>query len=161
MNVWRRGSLTTNPYVRTAFRVARVPRETTRHKTIVQLVGQTRRIVRVDPQAHAILGEPVTDAEINAAEQVLLDPKRRIMEELLHHAAEKPPLDRVRKQAAQAAEAMASEDSEDLPITNLSALESWARRIVTDLVEASPPTDPSFGALELELLPPYGRRREG
>src|SRR6266542_4006140 len=110
MNVWHRGSLTENPYYRTAFRVGRVPRDVVRHRTVVQLLGQTRRIVAADPQAHTVRGEPVTDAMLNAAEQVLLDAKQRIVEELLEHAAEEPPLDRVRQLARQAAAALAADD---------------------------------------------------
>ena len=68
MNVWRRGSLNKNPYARTAFRLARVPRETTRHRVMVQLIGRTKRIVSLDPKAHSIGGKPVTEAEINSAE---------------------------------------------------------------------------------------------
>src|SRR4051812_33324190 len=99
MNVWRRGSPTVNPYDRTAFAVARVPREVTRHRTLVQLLGKARQVVRADPQAHVLPGGPVTESEINAAEQILFAPQKRIVEELLTHATEVPPLERVRQLA--------------------------------------------------------------
>ena len=162
VNVWRRGSLTRNPYLRTAFRVARVPRETVKHKTIVALIGNTQQVVSADKQAHKILGEPVTEAQVNAAEQILLDAGQRILEELLEHATERPPLETVRKLARKAAEAMAVEQGSSLasPVTNLSGLESWDQAVVREFLERSPGPDPSFGALELDVVPPFGRAAE-
>lgn len=156
MNVWRRGSLTQNPYARTAFRVARVPREVVRHRTVVELIVQTRQLVGADPKAHTIGGRPVDLAEINAAEQVLLDPRKRILEELLEHATERPPLQRVRKLAREAAEAMASDGGGRLAVTNLSGLEPWVGRLVRQFLDGLPAPDPSFGALEMDVPPPFG-----
>ncbi len=160
MNVWRRGSLTENPYYRTAFRVGRVPRDVVRHRTVVQLLGQTRRIVAADPQAHTVHSEPVTDAMLNAAEQVLLDPKQRIVEELLEHAPEEPPLERVRQLAQQAAALLAADDDGPPVPGNLEVLRPWAGALVEQFLEAVPGPDPSFGALELDLVPPFGRPGE-
>jgi hypothetical protein len=87
INPWRRGPLTVNPYYRTAFAVTRVPREVVQRKTVVGVIGQTRKVVRTDPRAHELVGGPVTEPELNAAEQILLDPHRRVIEELLTHAA--------------------------------------------------------------------------
>lgn len=160
VNIWRRGSLLENPYVRNAFRVARVPREVVRHRTIVQLIGQTERIVNTDPTAHTIRGKPVSNAQINVAAQILLDPKQRILEEMLVHATETPPLERIRRLAADAAAAMAANDTGRLPVTNLEGLEPWAREMVRQFLDNIPGPDPSFGALELDLVPPFGRPGE-
>lgn len=159
MNVWRRGSLAKNPYARTAFRVARVPRELTQRRTIVQLINRTRKVIIADPQVHVIDGEPVTLAELNVAEQLLLDPRQRIQEELLEHAAERPPLEQVRKLAAQAAQMMA-EDGGPLPATNMRPLGPWALELARQFLETVPAPDPSFGALELSMVPPFGRLEE-
>lgn len=159
-NIWRRGSLTKNPYKRTAFRVARVPRDVVRHRTIVQLIGQTKRIVSADTQAHTIGGEPVSEAELNAAEQILLDPRQRIVEELLEHATERPRLERVHRLAREAVAAMAAEDTGRLPVTNLRGLQSWAQALVQEYMDGVLGADPSFGALELDLVPPFGRSEE-
>lgn len=159
MNLWRRGSLTRNPYHRTAFAVAQVPREVVRHSILVKLLGQTRRIVNADPQAHTIQGEPVTGAEINAAEQILLDPRQRIVEELLVHATEKPPLEQVRQLAREVAEAM-SVGSEAVPVTNIAAFEGLAQYLVARFLAGAPSAELSFGALELDLVPPFGRPGE-
>ena len=157
MNIWCRGSLTRNPYVRTAFRVARIPREIVRHQTLIQSIGTTKRIVSADPQAHVIGGEPVTHAEINVAEQILVNPSRRIVEELLEHATERPPLERVRKLAREAGGMMGAHEAGRLPVANLSGLRAWADVLVQQFLDDAPPPDPSFGALELKIVPPFGQ----
>ena len=160
MNIWRRTSLTENPYYRTAFRLARVPREVVRHKLIVQIIGQTRRTVCADPQAHVVAGEPVTEAMINAAEAILLDPQKRIAEELLEHAAEKPALEPVRKLLAEVDAALAGDEADTLPVVNLDALRPWTTSLVRQFLSTQSVPDPSFGARELELIPPFGRTQE-
>ncbi len=156
MNIWRRGSLSKNPYYRTAFCVARVSCETTRHRTIVQLIGQTRRIVNTNLQAHMIKAEPVSDAEINTAEQILLDPKQRIVEELLQHTTEKPPLARIHRLVKKVTESMTSENIEQLPVTNFGGLQTWARSLVHQFINGKSDTKSSFGAFELNVAPPFG-----
>jgi hypothetical protein len=160
MNIWRRGPLTQNPYLRTAFRVARVPREITRRRTLVRLVNQTRHVVSIDPQAHTIRGAPVTMTKLNAAEQILLDPPQRILEELLEHAAEAPPLEQVRKLAAEATRALAEDGLTSAPVTNLRGLQLWAHSLAQQFLESVPGPDPSFGALELDIVPPFGHLEE-
>jgi hypothetical protein len=158
MNLWRRGSLTSNPYYRTAFRVARVPKAVVSRRTMVQLIRQTQQVIARDPQAHTIGGRPVTEAELTAAQQVLLSPPRRVLEELLEHSEERLPLERVRQLAAEAAQAMAAAaGDEPLRVANLKALRPWARRWLNQFVENAAGADPAFGALELTPVPPFGR----
>jgi len=153
MNVWRRGPLAQNPYLRTAFRVCRVPREITRRPTLLQMLTQTRNVTRADPTAHTIDGQPVTQEQLNVAEKILLDPTRRIAEELLHHATRTLPLKQVRELAERCARAMLEETPDAAAGVNLRGLESWLADLVAQGVAAS---DPSFGALELTLDPPFG-----
>jgi hypothetical protein len=158
MSVWRRGPVTTNPYHRTAFAVARVPREVVRHKTVVALLGQARQVVRADPQAHVLPGGPVSEPEINAAERVLLDAPRRLAEELLVHAAEAPPLEAVRRLLAEVTEALAGDD-EPAP-GGREGLRCLLGPLVVEFLAAAPPSEPSFGALETESIPPFGGPEE-
>jgi len=160
MNLWRRAPLDQNPYTRTKFRVARIPREVVRHRTLVNLVSQTKRIAERDPGAHAIRGVPVSTAEVLVAEQILLDPRQRILEELLEHAAERLPLERARELAAEAAELLAGDAPGPLPVTRPAALRVFVAEILRLFYENTPSPSPSFGALELELPPPFGRREE-
>lgn len=159
MNLWCRGSLGKNPYVRNAFRVARVPRETVQRATIVRLIGQTKRTVNTDPRAHAIAGEPVTPAEVNLAEQLLLDPAQRIAEELLVHAAERPPLEHVRRLSGEAADALRGAETGPLAVTNFSSLLGWAHDLARQEVDQDR-DGMLFGALELTLVPPFGLQEE-
>jgi hypothetical protein len=163
MNPWRRGPLTRNPYARTPFRVARVPREVTRRKTLLQIIGQTENLLSA---GHEVGGEPVTQAELNATAQVLLDAKQRILAELLEHATERPPLERVRRLAREAAETMAAETESPTPeadaatpcFRNLRALDIWAQHLAQKFLEQADAPDASFGAFELTPVPPFGRR---
>ena len=154
MNPWRRGPLTRNPYIRTAFRVARVPREITRRRTLLQIISQTENLLG---KGYYIEDEPVSQAELNVMTQILLDARQRIVAELLEHATEKPPLDRVRKLAREVAIAMTPEDEAGpIEITNLRVLDLWEQHLVQQFLEQAPALDPSFGATELRLVPPFG-----
>ena len=157
MNLWLRGSVLTNPYYRTAFRVARVPREVVRHRTVVELIGRTRQLVNSGATAHTINGQAVRNTEINGAEQILLDPIQRVLAELLEHATEKPPLDRVRKLARAVARAMEPAKEQPVSSPNWKALELMAPDLIREFLNAVPSPDPSFGAMELETPPPFGR----
>ena len=158
-NVWRRGPITQNPYVRTAFRITRVSRETARRAAVVQRIGQTKRMVETIPGAHKIAGEPVVLADVIAAEQLLLDPAQRVPEELLHHAAEKPPTDYARRLAQQAADAMRAETGTNADESAVAAAAgiALARYVVGQFLGAGDGPDLAFGALELTIEPPFGR----
>lgn len=157
MNIWRRGPLIKNPYTRTAFRVARVPRDTVRHRTIVQLIGRTRRIVSTDAQMHLVCGQPVNEAELNTAADVLLKPRERIVEELLEHAAERRHFEQAQKLARRAAEAIATPGAGGGQADQAGRLRAWAESLVKRFLDGAQRPDPSFGASETNLIPPFGR----
>ena len=157
MNVWRRQTLSDNPYQRTAFRIARVSPESVRHRDVLQRISQMRKVLRAVPGSHIINGEAVTEAELASAERILSDPKQRILEELLEHPFESPAGDAVRKLADQVRLTMAGAETGALPVVNLGPLTSWATVWLRQMVERQPLADPSFGALELEPIPPFGR----
>jgi hypothetical protein len=156
MNIWLKGSVRTNPYYRTAFRIAKVDREVVRHKTLVQLIGQTRRVIRTVHDYHRISGVAVTDAELNAAEKILLDPKQRLAEELLHHAAH-PPMDRQLREMAEKVVAVLTKIAEQSPepvdVSWLNELIAYYRE---RFVNEQRPIEQTTGLLELEIVPPLG-----
>lgn len=154
MNIWLRGGVEQNPYDRTAFRIARVPREIVRHKTMVQMIGQTRRITRADGAAHTIKNAPVNDADVNTAEKLLVDPLARMAEELLYHAAEKPPFEGIRQLKRHIDEEKQSH-SEPLQPKNTQWLHFWSNAIIGQMLETAPAPDPLFGPVELSLHPPF------
>ncbi len=156
MSIWRKGPIDHNPYYRTAFRIGRVGREIVRHKTLVQQIGQTRRIVKTAPEHHVINGRTVTDAELNSAEKILLDPRQRLAEELLHHATEILPLKHLKQLAEEAnglLAAMAAEPPEVQDFTWLDALQS---DLCERFLDGERLTEITAGSLELEIIPPFG-----
>jgi hypothetical protein len=154
VSVWRRGPLGQNPYARTAFRVSRVGREIVRHRVVVEQLGQTMRVVRADASAHVVLGKAVTTEELNWAEKILTDPPRRLEEELIEHAAEPGPAALLRKLDRRASELMASLRA---PAAKKPAfLRAHARGLAARILAVLPAVEGSFGALELELVPPFG-----
>jgi hypothetical protein len=154
MNVWRRGLLVENPYVRTAFRVARVPREITRRQTLVQYIGQTRAMLGADPQSHVIRGTAVTQQELNRAEAILLSAEDRILEELLTHAAESLRLRRIRQLIQEATEVMAPDQESSGP-PDRRALARILRELIRLYLCQAQGAQAEFGALELELPAPF------
>lgn len=155
MNPWRRGPVTTNPYARTAFRVAGVSRDVVRHRSLVQRLAETRNVIHSDPAAHVIGCRPVTPEEINAAEEVLLDPKRRVTEELFHHAREELAVAPLRELIRRCEETVAS-DARSLEQGRCAALKSLATHLQGLYLEQAGGADPFLGALETGLVPPFG-----
>ena len=154
MNIWRKGPIQQNPYYRTVFRISRVPREETRHQHLVKAIGKTRRIVQTAPERHPINGKTVSDAELNAAEKILLNPQERIAEELLHHAAETLPMERIKHLSDEVARAMDGEAP--LEIEDFSWLNNWVAHLCERFLCEHPLTGISFGPLELHVAPPFG-----
>lgn len=159
MSVWRRWPITQSPYARTAFRLARVPREIVRHRTVVQLIGQTSQVV-ASGGAHVVSGRAVTVEELNWAEQVLHDPLQRLQEELIEHAAERAPTEALRKLDRRAAELMAPGAASDDKAAAGELLRLGVGGLVEAYLGAAPPAEPSLGAAELELCAPFGPDEE-
>jgi hypothetical protein len=160
MNVWRRGSLLHNPYLRNAFRVARVPRETTQRRTVVQVIAQTKRVVSTSGQAHAIAGVPVSSAELISAATILERGPERIAEELLHHSTERASHARLRALADEAGRALAGDGEDFWSPTALPCLRPWLKELAGRYLDQVPGLDPSFGAQELALISPLGHPEE-
>ena len=155
VNPWRRGPITVNPYWRTAFRIARATRAIVQQRTLVQRITETRNIIRTDPTAHTVNGEPVTHEQLNAAEKTLLTPEERILEELLHHRAEQPPVEHVRKLLAQWSESSDDQPSSADAVYSRKPLELIMNHLVSRFLNTADAPDPSFGAMELMLQPPF------
>jgi len=160
MNAWRRGSLEHNPYVRTAFRVTRVTTETVRRAALIQRISQTKQIVEMRPDAHVVAGLPVSLTDVVAAEQILLNPAQRVSEELLHHGTERPPVAAAQRLARQAAAAMRADITPEPAVQNVGALAAWAIEVSAACSRADAGPGASFGALELNVGPPFGRSGE-
>ena len=120
------------------------------------MIAQTRNVVRADPDAHRLDGRPVTLEQLNAAESILMDPQQRVIEELLHHAAERLPLEHLRKVLRRCHEALGAPSTPVDRAVDLRKLESLLEHLLRLYLDAVPAPDASFGALELNLPPPFG-----
>jgi hypothetical protein len=153
---WKKTSLTRNPYYRTAFRVARVPREIKRHHTVSMLISQTKQVVKTDPRAHSIQGQPVTEAELTEAEKILMDARARILEELIEHPAERLPLDHLKSLEAELRASIQPErELADLEV-RMDFLKHWLPELIEQALAEQGSPDGLLGALELELVEPFG-----
>lgn len=157
MNLWRQGPLNRNPYRATAFRLTRVPREVVDRSMVVELVGQTRQTSHADPSAHTVDGHPVSESDLNQAELVVLDPQRRLLEELLEHPLDGVGADRFSDLAREAARLMAGDPTAPLGWTGGKALAEWTTEFGCRFLAQAEPSDPTFGSAELDLVPPWGR----
>ena len=160
MSIWQHGSVAENPYLRTPFRVAMLPREVVRRASLVQRIGQARSIATANPRANSIRGSAVSLAEVNDADEILLKPERRILAELLVHATETPPLSRVRALARKAASDLARPDDDTPTGIDCAKLKPLLVDLVGHCLDGMEPAEPSFGALETTLVPPFGQRQE-
>ncbi len=169
VNIWRREGhpVDENPYPWNAFQVARLPRRITARKQVVQIITSTRRIIQTDPEKHKIEGSPVTEADLNTVEAILLDPARRILEELLEHAEEQPSLAHLQALAREVECGLESEgplafDPEWFTRpSNRDIFIEWARQQLDQILEDEDRPNPSFGAFETSLVPPFGWQEEG
>jgi hypothetical protein len=155
MNIWRRGPLTENPYVRPAFRVVKAPREAMRRPTLARLIQQAKQVASSTPSARSIKGRPVTPEEVNAAEAILLKPELRILEELLMHSTEVPSVKRLRELSRKATEAIRGSAAQS-PSPDTQALGHLMKDFMIHHIDHTTPADPLFGAAELNPPPPFG-----
>lgn len=163
-NIWRRAGrpVDENPYPRNAFQVARLPKRITTRKQVVQVITSTRRIIQTDPGRHLIEDSPVTEADLNTAEAILLDPTRRILEELLEHTEEQPPLAHLQTLMQEVERSLEPQGPLEIDPAYLTRpklqeiLIGWANQLLSQALEKEVQPDPSFGALETSLVPPFG-----
>jgi hypothetical protein len=159
-NIWKRMSLEKNPYYTTAFAVARVPRETCRKRTVEKIIGQTRRIVNNEAQEILVGGKAVDEADLNWAFEILLNSETRMMEELIHHATERPPLEKIRKKLGEVDRMLEGEvDGEEQ--NPMPCVEGLGREALRAFVAEERAENTAFGAAELEETPPFGHFENG
>jgi hypothetical protein len=156
---WKKVKLVTrNPYQRTAFRVVMMPREIIRHRTVSNYITQARDLVKTNPKAHTIQGEPVTLADLVEAEKVLQEEphQARILEELIEHPTESLGLDHLKNLESELLESIQPRQGlAELPV-QVDFLRLWLPELVEQILDEIGRPDPLFGGLELELRPPFG-----
>ncbi len=161
MNVWMKKAITDNPYYRTAFRLTKVSRELVQHKTVVKQISRTKTIIDVNPQAHVINGQEASHAEINAAEEIIMNPEKRMYEELLEHASEKLNMKAIKNLIEEINILLEPDALDELQISSLNFLKAWAQHLMLEYVENTQEETASFGYLEMKVIPPFGLTGDG
>lgn len=159
MGIWTEGPVTCNPYRRTVFRIAMLPREATSRAAVVGAVADARDAVSVNPGAHRVDGVAVSLEDVNTAETVLLDPACRAAHELLAHATETASTERVRRLAGDARRLLRAVADRPSPAGMIGPA-ALASECLYGLVGESFPVVPWLGGLELEPVPPFGREED-
>jgi hypothetical protein len=89
-NLWRRRPLSENPYDWTAFQIVGISPDVVGRRAINAAVANARKVLQALPGQRRIAGKAVDQADLTAASQILTDPGKRILEELLEHHPEEP-----------------------------------------------------------------------
>ena len=97
-DIWKKKDLGTNPYRETAFKALGLTRDAVTRGEIAQRAEERKQALAAMPDYYELGQRPLTAADINAAQQVLLAPSRRMEEELLEHQPEPFPAQEVERQ---------------------------------------------------------------
>lgn len=166
MNLWRRSPIDTNPYRRTAFRVARLPREMMDRSAVVESVAQVRQLQELDPEAHRLDGTVVGASLLNEAELILLDPRKRLLEEFLEHPDETAGNRAghegvIRSLCAEGLALLEVPGGSSGTWSNWVTVNAWIREVARSHLSESFGSEISLGAAELELASPWGKSPSG
>lgn len=156
-NIWwnpSKGPVTDNPYYQTAFQILGLDPDVTSLDQISQVVEQRRQIVRTMPGVLKIGGRDLTQADITAARQVLLDANSRVLEELLTHASEPFPGDELERIGERLIE---PDWPKQRPLVRsfaflLRAVQALAKQFAAELNPVPVPPYP----IDATLVPPFG-----
>lgn len=151
-HIWKKGALTTNPYYETAFQSAGITRDIITRAEIDQRIGERRQAVAAAPGYYRLGARALTLADITIARQILLDPTRRILEELLEHQPEQ----------LEASELERLRDRLTLPIgvraspRHLAFLLRAAQELAREFLLEQQPAEPPPYPVDLAIIPPFG-----
>ena len=154
-SLWRRGPITRNPYHFNAFRVTGVPVDLTERSWVTELISQKRQFMTAAPGSHVIEDAAVSESDVNQAELVLSDPRRRLLEELLTHSPPMTTMQPLRSLDGLLAKAI-REPIDESGATNPNIL--VLGRIVCSMWLHENPLDTAFGSAETCPICPWGGR---
>jgi DNA-binding transcriptional ArsR family regulator len=153
LNVWRRGPLTRNPYHETAFKTLGLPPEATRAE-IDQRAGERQAAVAAVPDRYRLGERFLTAADVTQARAVLLDPTRRLIEELLEHTTEILPREELERALARLP--VPDWTAESPGPHSLAFLGCAAQDLALDFLRGLPLTEPPPFPVDARLVPPFG-----
>jgi hypothetical protein len=108
------------------------------------------------PGQRKIAGKVVEEADVTAASQILMDPSKRILEELLTHQPEQLPVSEL--QRFQTIFSLTDpQEASVLPIRHLHFFQLLIPSLIDFYMATLPPVDFSLPTEEGPLVPPYGK----
>jgi hypothetical protein len=153
-NIWYRGSVTVNPYHENAFKAIGMRRDVVAPDQVSQKVEERRQAVQAVPGVLKLAGRDLTQADITAARQVLFDPNRRMLEELLEHQPEAFPADELKRILSRLS--APGWPQEPPPIRSLAFLLRVVQDLVIQFAEELPPIEPPPYPVDTTPIPPFG-----
>jgi hypothetical protein len=157
-NIWRKGPLTTNPYYETAFQALGIARDVTSRATIGQKVEERRQAVAMMPGFYTLGERPLTEPDIADAAQIMSDPTRRILEELLEHKPESLQVDEIERIRARL---KAPDWPEEPPgLRHLAFLLRVVQEFALEHLKSLPPAKVPPFPIDTDPIPPFGLPEE-
>ncbi len=154
MDTWKKGTVTTNPYKETAFKALGISTGVVSRAEIGRRIEERRQAVRSVPGHFRLGSRPLTQTDITNAGEILFNPTRRILEELLEHRPEKPRVRDIQRFREYLDKQNWSEEFPPPP--GLLSLAPFIIGIALQLLESLAPVDVPPPPVEVELIPPYG-----
>jgi hypothetical protein len=155
MDIWKKGTITTNPYRETAFQALGISTGVVSRAELGRKLEERRQAVRNVPGHFRLGSRPLTQTDITNAREILFDPTRRILEELLEHRPEKPQVEDIE----QFREHLDKQNwPEEFPMEQgLFFLAPLIIDIAVELMESLTPVDVPPPSLDVTLIQPFGR----
>lgn len=155
-NIWKKkGPITSNPYHQAAFKAVGMSRSVIAPDQVAQVIEQRRQALRAIPGAFQFDGRELTQSDITAARQILLDPNQRMLEELLEHQPEEFPSDELDRLYTR----LVSLDWDMPPPNqpNTKFLLRVAQELARQFADELPLADPAPYPVDGDLIPPFGK----
>lgn len=156
-NIWKKGSLKINPYYETAFQVLGITRDVTSRTEIGQRVEERRQAVRNVSGFYTLGERALTETDITNASQILSDPTRRILEELLEHKPEQLPTEEIERIQARL---NIPDWPEKPPPRHLKFLLRVVQELALEYLQNLPPIEVPPFPVNVNPIPPFGLLEE-
>jgi hypothetical protein len=153
-NIWKKSSLSINPYHETAFKALGLTRENISRAEMDQRVEERRQAVRNVPGYHLLGERPLIQADITSARQILFDSTRRMLEELLEHKPERLKVDEIERAHARLKMPDSPNDAE--PVCRFAFLSRVVQDLALSHLKGLPPVEIPAFPVDLHGIPPFG-----
>lgn len=157
-NIWKKGPLTINPYYETAFQALGITRDVTSRAEIGQKIEERRQAVVMMPGFYKLGKRALTEPDVTNAGQIMSDPTRRILEELLEHKPERLQVDEIER--LQARLPMPDWPDETPAPRHLKFLLRVVQEFALEYLENLPPVKVPPFPINVDPIPPFGLPEE-